>query len=123
MAVAVKKQVYNIRVESGLVTGGCTKYIQTPDVSQNKAFKAHVIEQYDNWLVYRVYEYTAGGNIKPAPSVKVVKQILNFWKSMPVELIVKSFRLSASTDKKTTKSHISNQEDHVKLDMRSSISK
>ena len=119
MGVAVKKQFYNIRVESVLVSGGCTKYIQAPDVSQNKAFKAHVIEQYDNWLAYRVYEYTAGRNIKPAPSLKVVKQILNFWKSMLVELIAKSFRSSAFTGKKTTKSHVSNQEDHVKMDMRS----
>ena len=42
---------------------------------------------------------------------------------MLIELIAKSFRSYAFTDKRTTKSHVSNQEDYVKLAVRSWISK
>ena len=92
MTDVVKKQLHDITNESVLVPGWCTKYIQAPDVSWNKPFKVHVTEQYDDWLANRIDEYTAGGSMKPAPRRKVVKWILNSWKSMPVELIAKSFR-------------------------------
>lgn len=32
------------------VPGGCTKYIQAPDVSWNKPFKVSCTEKYDEWL-------------------------------------------------------------------------
>ena len=71
MTDAVKKQLHDITVELVLVPGGGTKYIQAPDVSWNKPFKAHVTEKYDDWLANGIYEYTAGGNMKPAPRRKV----------------------------------------------------
>ena len=92
MTDAVKKQLDYITVESVLVPGGCTKYIQAPDVSWNKPLKAHVTEQFDEWLTNRIHEYTAGGKMKPAPRRRVVEWILNSWKSMPVELNAKLFR-------------------------------
>ena len=73
MTDAVKKQLHDIKVESVLVIGGCTKYIQASDVSWNKPFKAYVTQQYDDWLANRIHEYTAQGNMKPAPRRKIVK--------------------------------------------------
>ena len=92
MTDAVKKQLHDITVELVVVPGGGTKYIQAPDVSWKQPFKAHVTEQYDDWLANGIYEYTAGGNMRPAPRHKVPEWILNSWKSMPVKLITKSFR-------------------------------
>ena len=77
--------------------GQCTKYIQAPDVSWNKPFKARVTEQYDDWLANGIHEYIVGGNMEPASRRKVIEWILNSWKSMPVELIAKSFRSCALT--------------------------
>ena len=56
MTDAVKKQLHDTTVEFVLVPGGYTKYIQAPDVSQNKPFKAHVTEQYDDWLANGIHE-------------------------------------------------------------------
>ena len=56
MTDAVKKQLHDITVELVLVPSGCTKYIQAPDVSWNKPFKAHVTEQYDDWFASGIHE-------------------------------------------------------------------
>ena len=80
-----------------MMLGGCTKYIQAPDVSQNKPSKTHVTEQYDDWLANEILEYPAEGNMKPGLRHKVVKQILNSWEFMSVELIAKSLRPCALT--------------------------
>lgn len=50
---------------SVVVPGGCTKYIQAPDVSWNKPFIGRLTDRYDEWLSNDVHEYTAGGNLKP----------------------------------------------------------
>ena len=45
------------------VPGGCTKYIQAPDVSSNKPFKAYCSERYDEWLeTIGIHKETDGGN-------------------------------------------------------------
>ena len=38
------------KIDVVIVPGGCTKYIQAPDVSWNKTFKAHFTERYDDLL-------------------------------------------------------------------------
>ena len=46
------------------VPGGCTKYIQAPDVSWNKPFKAYCTERYDEWLeTIGIHKETDGGNL------------------------------------------------------------
>ena len=42
------------------------------NVSWNKPFKAHVTEQYDDWLANGIHQYIPGRNMKPAPTLKVV---------------------------------------------------
>ena len=56
MTDAVKKKLHDITVEFVLVPGGYTKYVQAPDVSRNKPIKAHVTEQYDDWLANGIHE-------------------------------------------------------------------
>ena len=44
---------------------GYTKYIQAPDVSWNKPFKASCTEKYDKWLgTVGIHEEIAAGNLK-----------------------------------------------------------
>ena len=77
MTDADKKQLHDITIESVLVPGGCTKYIQPPGVSWNKPFKIYVTEQCDDWLANGIHEYTAGRIMKPAPRNKVAEWNFN----------------------------------------------
>ena len=45
----VQKSLQVKKIDTALVAGGCTKYIQAPDVSWNKPFKAYCTEKYE-WL-------------------------------------------------------------------------
>ncbi len=57
---------YNIT--TAVIPGGCTKFLQAPDVCWNKPFKDKLHELYDGWMSGDDdKEYTIGGNLK-APS-------------------------------------------------------
>jgi len=38
------------KIDPLIIPGGCTKYIQVPDMVWNKPFKANVTEKYDEWM-------------------------------------------------------------------------
>ena len=42
-----EKRFEDMNVDSVIVSGGCTKYIQVSDVCLNKSFKARVTELYN----------------------------------------------------------------------------
>ena len=54
----VKRKLTTSKTESLIVPGGCTKYMQAPDLVWNKPFKAKIQEFYDDWLVNGVHEST-----------------------------------------------------------------
>ena len=60
----VKRKLTLSKTESLIVSGGCTKYLQAPDLIWNKPFNAKVQEFYSDWLA-NGYEYTTAGNMKP----------------------------------------------------------
>ena len=76
------------KIDTALIPGGCTKYIQAPDVCWNKPFKTNCLEYYDEWLETEgIQNETASGNLRP-PSCKVIVQwILDAWQKLPFELI------------------------------------
>ena len=47
MTDSVRKGLKKMNVDSVIIPGGCTKYIQAPDVCWNKPFKARMTELYD----------------------------------------------------------------------------
>ena len=47
---SVRKDLKEVNADSVIIPGGCTKYIQAPDVCWNKPFKARITELYDQWL-------------------------------------------------------------------------
>ena len=74
-----------------IVPGGCTKYIQAPDVSWNKPFKASRTEKYDEWLAtVGIHEETAAGNLKAPPLKTILQWILDSWAELPTNVIKKS---------------------------------
>ena len=75
-----------------IVPGGCTKYIQAPDVSWNKSFKASCTEKYDEWLAkVGIHEETAAGNLKAPPRKTILQWILDSWAELSTDVIKKSF--------------------------------
>ena len=80
------------KIDRVIVPGGCTKYIQAPDLCWNKPFKAACTETYDEWLgSVGIHEETAAGNLKAPPRKTILHWILDAWSQLPTELIKKSF--------------------------------
>ena len=99
---SVTESLHAKKISVALVPGGCTKYIQGPDVSWNKPFKAHCTEKYDEWLeADGITRETECGNLKPPPRREIVRWVLESWGQLSASLIAKSFiscGLSVATD-------------------------
>ena len=67
MMDSVKEAVKTSNSDLVIVPGGCTKYIQAPDVCWNKPFKEFIGTKYDHWMAEGVHQYTEAGNMKPPP--------------------------------------------------------
>ena len=74
----VKKSLNTKKIDIVIIPVGCTKYIQAPDVSWNKTFKAHCTERYDDWLAAEgIDKETEAGNLKAPPRRSIIKWILD----------------------------------------------
>ena len=62
---SVKRQLKDANTRAAYIPGGCTKYIQAPDVMWNAPFKAYIGEYYDEWMANGIHEFTEAGNMKP----------------------------------------------------------
>ena len=64
-------------IDPAIISRRMSQFIQVPDVSWNKSFKAMYIERYDQWLVKeRIHNKTAEGNLKVPPRKRIVEWIL-----------------------------------------------
>ncbi|KAL3090527.1 hypothetical protein niasHS_005439 [Heterodera schachtii] len=86
------KMVKGLGVETVFVPGGCTKFIQAPDVSWNKPFKERIRNFYNIWMSNEAEkEFTLAGNPK-APALHVVLDWIHLsWQEISKEVIIKSF--------------------------------
>ena len=74
------------KVDTVIVPGGCTKYIQAPDVARNKTFEANCTEKYADWLATEgTNNETEAGNLKAPPRKEIVKWILDAWAALHSE--------------------------------------
>ena len=71
MTDSVRKDVKTMNVDSVIIPGGCSKYIQAFDLCWNKPFRVRMTKFYDQWLSVGVHQFTEGGNVKP-PSRKTI---------------------------------------------------
>ena len=86
MMDSVKEAVTTSKSDLVIVPGGCTKYIQAPDVCWNKPFKAFIGTKCDEWMSEGVHQYAeaAAANGKFISGAKVfaavpsVSQPINF---------------------------------------------
>ena len=92
MMDSLKEAVKTSNSDLVIVPGGCTKYIQAPDVCWNKPFKEFIGTKYDHWMAEGVHQYTEAGNMKPPPRKKIVQWIFESWAALSKEVIVESFK-------------------------------
>ena len=88
----VKKLLTKSKIESAIILGGYTKYIQVPDVVWNKLFKGNIQEFYDDWLAIGKHVYADAGNIKPVPRRLIVKWVIKSWQAISNETVAKSMK-------------------------------
>ena len=58
MTDSVRKDLKKMNVDNVIIPGGCTKYIQPPNVCWNKSFKARMTELHDQWFSEGVHQFT-----------------------------------------------------------------
>ena len=93
---SITESLKSKKIDPVIVPGGCTKYMQAPDVSWNKPFKASCTEKYDEWLgTIGIHEETAAGNLKSPPRRAILQWILDAWTELPTDVIENSFRSCA----------------------------
>ena len=92
---SVKGALAKMNVDQVIIPSGCTKFVQAPDVSWNKPFKALVTQQYDEWMASGVQEYTEAGNMRPPSRKTIVEWELTAWSRLSTDVIAKSFKSCA----------------------------
>lgn len=99
---AVGAEIKKMKLHTAVIPGGCTKYIQAPDVVWNAMFKSHLRRYYDDWLATPSrHEYTKSGNLRPPCRSLLCEWVKSSWAEISVEAIKKSFlscAITASTD-------------------------
>ena len=88
----VKRSLPKSKIKSVIVQGGCTKYIQAPDVVWNKPFNRKIQEFCDDWLANGKHEYTDAGNMKPVPRWLIVEWVIKSWQAISNETVAKSMK-------------------------------
>ena len=79
---AVKDLLNKRKTDSAIVPGGCTKYIQAPDVTWYKPMKEYLREMYNLWLADGTHELTTHGNMTAPPRRQVIEGVLEAWKKL-----------------------------------------
>uniref|UniRef100_A0A914NRU8 DDE-1 domain-containing protein n=1 Tax=Meloidogyne incognita TaxID=6306 RepID=A0A914NRU8_MELIC len=88
-----KEKLRKMNVESCVIPGGTTKFIQPGDVVINSVFKSKIRALYEDWMNDGEKTFTAGGNMRAAQPEIYLQWILNAWESIPEEMVAKSFKV------------------------------
>ncbi|EFO89410.1 hypothetical protein CRE_26893 [Caenorhabditis remanei] len=92
ISAETKKKLKQLRLETAVIPGGTTKFIQAPDVFWNSPFKAKIRQQYEDWMIHGEKSLTAAGNMRAPPMDVYLGWICEAWNFLSSELIIKSFR-------------------------------
>ena len=88
----MRKDLKGMNVDSVIIPGGCTKYIQALDVCLNKPYKARMTKLYNQWHSESVHQYSEGGNMKPPFRKIIIECVLDGWSQLSKENIIKLFK-------------------------------
>ena len=99
---ATQAEATRLRLDTAIIPGGCTKFIQAADVVWNACFKSHMRRQYDTWIAEPdCHEFTRGGNLKPPSRSLLCEWVKASWAAVSLEMVKDSFlscAITTSTD-------------------------
>ena len=88
-----KAVLVELIVHNAVVSGGCTKYVQAPDVSWNQPFKVAITRFFEDWMAdSSSIELTRGGNPRPPPIATYLPWVVDDWDGLSPELTRNSFK-------------------------------
>lgn len=90
----VKSRLADYGTDLAVIPGGLTSVLQPLDVCVNRPFKVEFRRCYSEWMAAGSHEKTPTGRLKRASLQQVCQWILNAWRSLSVETIVKSFKVT-----------------------------
>jgi hypothetical protein len=93
-----KAVLSELKIHQAIVPGGCTKYVQPPDVSWNQPFKAAITRFHEDWMQSGTKELTAGGNPRPPPMEIYLQWVSDAWDILSSDLIKESFKACGITN-------------------------
>ena len=85
MTYSIRKDLKEMNIDSVIIPDGSTKYIQAPDVCQNKPLKVRMTQFYDQWLSEGVHQFTEGGNMQPPFRKRIIECVLDVWSQLSKE--------------------------------------
>ena len=89
---SVKQAVKEMNTDITVIPGRLTSVLQPLDVSLNKPFKDRLREKWTTWMIEGEKEHTAGGNVKAASLSTMCQWVDEAWKSLPAEMVARSFK-------------------------------
>ena len=107
LSQSTKQQLRNMKIDTAVIPGGCTSFIQAPDVSWNKSLKSKLSDYYEDWTVNGVHTFTKGGNQRPPTFHDIAQWVHGAWNSISVQQIEKSMKTCAIT------TSLDGSEDHL----------
>lgn len=87
----VKRSLSDGKTDLVVIPGGLTSILQPLDVVLNKPFKGRVRELYSEWMLGDNPK-TPAGRLRRPPLATVCGWVSSAWKSLPEEMVRKSFR-------------------------------
>ena len=83
-----KDSLKKLKVDQTVIKGGCTGFIQEPDVCWDTPFTGIYTKSYNDWFEARKQELTAAGNPESALLEVIVGWIVKAWDSISSNIIV-----------------------------------
>ena len=94
----VKAEASHLGFKTAIMPGGCTKYIQAPDMVWNSVFKSKFRSQYNAWVAgSNGHQFTCVGNLKAPSRALPCEWIKACWGKISNEMIKASFKSCAIT--------------------------
>ena len=88
----VRQRLQPNNINIAVIHGGLTSILQPHDVSLNKPFKDRLRALWNEWTISGDHQVTRDGKLKVPSLTTVCQSILQAWKDLKPEIIIKSFK-------------------------------
>ena len=117
----IKEEIHQRKTTMAVIPGGCTGLLQAFDVFVSKPFKCYFRELYDDWFRKGMLECTEAG-VRKSPNLSLQMQwIVEAWRNIEKETIIKSFEACGITTSDPKKIHCMTRGDAIEEALESNV--